>query len=308
MSAPPFAPPFALPVPDPPEPAAAPPRAASGRERARAVAAAGALGATAIAATLALASGMVVFEQDVVEVIARPASVADGVSVQALRDLATLPGPSPLVIAALLPAIVLLILAGLLRRLGRGAPPLHGVSPEALGAAERTLGWAVRAIVVGALLVFVVPALLQVVGIRAVSLTTGSMAPAYPAGSLLLVTSPADPARISVGEVVVIAGADGSRLTHRVVAVVPGAAGQVAAYRTRGDAVPAVDPGPVVPGDVDGVAIAGVPVLGAMRAWMASPLGIVIGVVLAWSLATGGALLADDRRRALAACSAGSIS
>ncbi len=302
MSTPPFAPRFALPAPDSVDPPVESARAVvSGRQRARAVAAAGALGAVAMAATLAIASAMAVFEQDVVEVLARPASVADDVSVQAFRDLATLPGPSPLVVAALLPAVVLLLLAMLLRRLGEGAPPLHGVSPEALGAAERTMSWAVRVIAAGALVVFVVPALLQLAGVRAVSLTTGSMAPAYSAGSLLLIAEPADVAAIQIGAVIVVDGGDGSHLTHRAVGVVRDEDGQIIGYRTRGDAVAGDDPEPATLTAVDGVVVAGAPVLGALRAWMASPLGIAIGLVLAWAFATGGGLLADDRRRALAA-------
>jgi hypothetical protein len=295
------APPFALPAADPIDPTAgSTPAVVSPRERGRALAAAGAKGATAMAATLAMAAGLVVFERDVIEVIARPASISEEATVQALRDLASLPGPSPLVLAALLPAVFLMLLAGILRRLGVGAPPLHGVSPEAVDAASRTMGWAVRAVAAGAIFVFVAPALLQLVGLRTISLTTGSMAPAYPAGSLLAVTTPADRAAIPAGEVVVIAGADGSSLTHRVAEVVRGAAGEVVAYRTRGDALPRLDADPIAPSSVDGVVVAGAPVLGAMRAWMASPLGIAIGLVLAWALAGLGVLLEDDRRRALA--------
>jgi signal peptidase I len=302
MSAPPFAPRFALPAPDSVDPPVESARAVvSGRQRARSVAAAGALGAVAMAATLAIASGTAVFEQDVVEVLARPASVSGDVSVQAFRDLATLPGPSPLVVAALLPAVVLLLLAILLRRLGEGAPPLHGVSPEALGAAERTMCWAVRVIAAGALVVFVAPALLQLAGVRAVSLTTGSMAPAYPAGTLLLVAEPADVGAIQVGAVIVVDGGDGSHLTHRVVGIVRGDNGRVIGYRTRGDAVAGDDRAPAPLTSVEGVVVTGAPVIGALRAWMASPLGIAIGLVLAWAFATGGSLLADDRRRALAA-------
>ncbi len=290
------APPFALPAPESPDlPVAR--VVASRRDRARAATAAGALGAAAIAATLALAAALAVFEQDVVEVVTRPASVADDLSVQALRDLASLPGPSPLVVAALVPAVILLLLAGLLRRVGEGCPPSRGVSPEALEAAERAMGWALRVTAGAALLVFVVPALLQVVGVRTVSLTTGSMAPALPAGSVLLVTFPSDPSAIRAGEVVVIGAADGSRITHRVVRVERDATGELSAYRTRGDAAAALDPEPVLPGAIEGVVVAGAPVLGALRAWMASPLGIAIGLVLAWSFAGLRVLLADDRRR-----------
>jgi signal peptidase I len=232
---------------------------------------------------------------------ARPALVVEEITVQGRRDLAALPGPSPFVLAALVPAVVLLVLAGGLRRLGAGARPAHGVSPEALAAAERTLAWSVRVVATGAFLVFVVPASLQLAGLQTVSLTTGSMAPAHPAGSLLLVTRPADPAAVPVGEVVVIVGPDGSRVTHRVVALDRDGAGTVAGYRTRGDALAILDPEPVPPASIDGVVVAGIPVLGALRAWMASPLGIAIGLVLACAFALLAALLGDDRRRAIAA-------
>jgi len=303
------APPFALPVPEPRDaPAGAPPVVAGAWERARRRAALGALGATAVAATLAVGAAVAVFEADVVEVLARPAGIAEGLSPEGLRELASLPGPSPMLVAALLPAVVLLLVAGVLRRLASGAPPMQGASLEALAAAERTMAWTVRAIAVGALVVFVVPALLELGGFRTISLTTGSMAPAHPAGSLLLVTRPADPAAVPVGAIAVIGDPGGSLVTHRVVAVVRDETGVVVGYRTRGDAVAVVDPGSVTPDDIVGVVAGGVPIFGALRAWMASPLGIAIALVMAWAFAALGALLGDDARRASAArttCSTG---
>ena len=302
------APPFALPVPDPRDaPAGSPPVAVGARERARRAAALAALGAAATAATLAVGTAVMVFESDVVEVLARPASIAQGLSPAGLRELAGLPGPSPVVLAALLPAVVLLLLAGLLCRLGDGAPPMSGASPEALAAAERTMAWTVRVIAVGAILVFVVPALLELGGLRTISLTTGSMAPAHPAGSLVLVTRPADPAAVPVGVVAVIGEPGGPLVTHRVVAVVRDRAGAVVGYRTRGDAVASIDPRPVAADEIVGVVAAGVPVVGALRAWMASPLGIAIALVLAWAFAGLGALLGDDARRASAARTTGLV-
>ena len=87
-----------------------------------------------------------------------------------------------------------------------------------------------------------------------------------------------------------------------MVAVVRGAAGDGRSGTGPGATPcrPAI-PELVAPADVDGVVIAGVPVVGALRAWMASPLGIAIGLVLAWAFAGLGVLLGDDRRRALAA-------
>lgn len=301
------APPFALPVPEPRDaPAGAPPVVVGARERARRRVALAALGAAATAATLAVGAAVAVFESDVIEVLARPATIANGLSPEGLRELAGLPGPSPVLVAALLPAVVLLLVAGILRRLGNGAPPMPGASPEALAAAERTMAWAVRVIAAGALVVFVVPALLELGGFRAISLTTGSMAPAHPAGSLLLVTRPADPAAISVGAVAVMADPGGALVTHRVVAVIRDETGAVVGYRTRGDAVAVVDPGSVTPDDIVGVVAGGVPVLGALRAWMASTLGIAIALVMAWAFAALGSLLGDDARRASAALAASS--
>jgi signal peptidase I len=301
------APPFALPVPEPGDaPAGAPPVVVGARERARRRAALGALGATAAAATLAVGAAVAVFEADVIEVLARPATIAGGLSPEGLRELAGLPGPSPALVGALLPAVVLLLIAGILRRLGDGASPMVGASPEALAAAERTMALAVRVIAAGAFVVFVVPALLELGGFRAISLTTGSMAPAHPAGSLLLVTRPADPAAIPVGAVAVIGDPGGSLVTHRVVAVVRDETGAVVGYRTRGDAVAVVDSGSVTPDDIIGVAAGGVPVFGALRAWMVSPLGIAIALVMAWAFAALGALLGDDARRASAARAASS--
>ena len=296
------APPFVLPVPAPRDTSAGSPAVVAGaRERARSRAALGALGAAAAAATLAVGAAVAVFETDVVEVLARPAAITEGLSPEGLRELAGLPGPSLVLVAALLPAVVLLLVAGVLRRLASGAPPMPGASPEALAAAARTMAWAVRVIAVGALVVFVVPALLELGGLRTISLTTGSMAPAHPAGSLLLVTRPADPAAIPVGAVAVMGDPGGPLVTHRVVAVVRDETGAVVGYRTRGDAVAFVDPGSVTPDDIVGVVAGGVPVFGALRAWMASTLGIAIALVMAWAFAGLGALLGDDARRASAA-------
>jgi signal peptidase len=296
------APPFALPAPEPRDtPTGAPPVVAGARERARRCAARAALGAAAAAATLAVAAAVAVFETDVLEVLARPAMIGEGLSPADLRVLASLPGPSPVLVAALLPAVALLLTAGVLRRLGGGALPMPGASPEALAAAERTMAWAVRVVATGALVVFVVPALLELGGLRTVSLTTGSMAPTYPAGSLLLVTRPAPAAAIPAGAVVVIGRPGGSLVTHRVAAIVRDGAGALAGYRTRGDALAVLDPESVTPDEIVGVVAGGVPVVGALRAWMVSPLGIAIGLVMAWAFAALRVLLGDSARRASAA-------
>jgi hypothetical protein len=87
-------------------------------------------------------------------------------------------------------------------------------------------------------------------------------------------------------------------VTHRIVAVEVGADGRVAAYRTRGDAVGVVDPEPVTPGAIEGRVVGSVPILGALRAWLTSPVGIAVGLVLLASFALLRTLLGDERRRA----------
>jgi signal peptidase I len=295
-------PPFALPPADYPEadhgrPSPAPPAPRSLADRARCLASLAALGAAALAATLAVSAAIAVFEHDVIGVIARPGVVASEAAVQELRQLATLPGASMLALAALVPAACLLVAAVVLRWAGAEASRVPAVSAEALAAAELTMAWSVRAILVVALLLVLVPAALEVAGIRAISLTSGSMAPAHLPGSLLLVVEPADRGSLAVGTVIVARRADGSRVTHRIVAVEAGADGRAIAYWTRGDAVGVVDPEPVAPDAVEGSVAGSLPILGALRAWLTSPLGIAIGLVLLASFALLRTLLGDERRR-----------
>lgn len=296
-------PPFALPPPECPEvdhsrASPARPGAQSLADRARCVASVAALGAAALAATLALAAAIAIFEGDVIAVIARPGVVASEIAVRDLRQLATLPGASLLTLAALVPAACLLVASVVLRRAGERAPRVPAASAEALATAELTMAWAVRAMLATALLLVLAPAALEVAGIRVLSLTSGSMAPAHPPGSLLFVVEPADRAALAAGTVIVARRADGSRVTHRIVAVEAGADGRVTAYRTRGDAVGVVDPQPVAPAAVEGRVLGGLPILGALRAWLTSPLGLAVGLVLLASLALLRVLLGDERRRA----------
>ena len=159
------------------------------------------------------------------------------------------------------------------------------------------MAWAARVVVAGALPVFVLPALLQLAGLQVFSLTTGSMAPAHPAGSLVIAARPPTSAAVPVGAVVLIDIPGGMHVTHRVVALVRDDAGALVAYRTRGDAVAETDPLPVARASITGLVVGGVPILGSLRAWMESPLGIALGVVLVCAFTLLSTLLGDDRRR-----------
>lgn len=124
--------------------------------------------------------------------------------------------------------------------------------------------------------------------------TTGSMAPRIPAGTVL-VASPPPAAAVAPGAVVVFTDASGRTLTHRVVET--GAAGR---YRTRGDANAVPDAAPVDHDQVLGVGRVVVPLLGLPVAWAVgghwAPAALAVAGVAAACWPALGAL--QRRRRA----------
>ncbi|HWJ82688.1 MAG TPA: signal peptidase I [Nocardioides sp.] len=106
-------------------------------------------------------------------------------------------------------------------------------------------------------------------GIRPLVVTSGSMSPTIPAGSLVLTRDhPADDAE--VGDVVAVAAGSG-RVMHRVVSTVPSGADTV--LTLQGDANGTPDRTPYVVRDVDMVMVH-VPSLGYPVSWLGSPLGL----------------------------------
>jgi signal peptidase len=139
------------------------------------------------------------------------------------------------------------------RRARRPAAPVR----RAL-ALLRRLGLYVAVAVAGAALV--------AVGWRLLSgqlyvMTTDSMAPSLPSGSLLLAL-PTDPATIAPGEIVVFQSPfdQHGTVTHRVIGVTLEPQGAI--LQTRGDANPTVDPWPVSASAVRGKVVAVVPWVG----------------------------------------------
>lgn len=117
------------------------------------------------------------------------------------------------------------------------------------------------------------------IGVRAVLLQTGSMAPDHPAGSVLLVRdAPAEEAR--VGDIVTVLRRDGASVTHRVVETepIPGGASLV----LRGDANTENDPRPYTASRV-GIAIGGAPGIGWLVVAAQQP-GVVPVITIAMSL------------------------
>lgn len=105
-------------------------------------------------------------------------------------------------------------------------------------------------------------------GYRAVAVYSGSMRPALGTGSLAIV-KPTPAAQVKVGDVVTFTDpyVPGKLVTHRIVQIVT-RPGQPLAYRTKGDANPAVDPWAIeLPGTVGRLA-AHVPYAGYALVYM----------------------------------------
>lgn len=118
-------------------------------------------------------------------------------------------------------------------------------------------------------------------GTTLVRLATGSMAPTYPADSVLVVRSvPAGEVR--VGDIVTVTRDGAVPITHRVVAVSPRVGG--AELVLRGDANPADDPEPYQVSRV-GLVLGGIPFGGSALAAIQSPLGLGLATMLVASLA-----------------------
>lgn len=110
-----------------------------------------------------------------------------------------------------------------------------------------------------------------VLGLRPMVVTSGSMSPTIPAGSLAFARSaPAD--EVQVGDIVAVRRADGLRVMHRVVSAEP--SGDHVALTLQGDANSTPDPEAYV---VDRVLAEKfhVPWLGYPVSWMATPGGLL---------------------------------
>jgi signal peptidase len=119
-------------------------------------------------------------------------------------------------------------------------------------------------------------------GISLVWLVTGSMTPAYPTDSVLVVRSvPA--ADVAVGDVVTVSRDGLVPITHRVVSVTPMGASGGAELVLRGDANTADDPEPYQVARV-GLVLGGIPFGGSVLVALQSPLGLGVATVVVCGL------------------------
>jgi signal peptidase len=122
------------------------------------------------------------------------------------------------------------------------------------------------------------------------SVETGSMAPTYPIGSLLVVGQ-VDPSDVEPGMALVFEDPrmPGRLVVHRVVGQAPGAELQ---FLTKGDANAAADAGPVPARLVRGRILWSISRLGTLLSWLQWPRSLVVLVLIP------GALLAALELRA----------
>jgi len=186
-------------------------------------------------------------------------------------------------VAILVPAAILLALGLLLAALAARASRRTAIGTRTIILVDRTAaGLRVGSGVMLGLvaLLALLPAIAAVGGYPSVTLTSGSMPPSYPAGSLLLVEHvPVD--ELAVGDIVSVRRpALDAVVTHRIISI-ERAAGSLR-LQTRGDAAPAADPDWTDAAAVDGRVVAGVRALGGLRGWLLSPPGVLAIGLLAF--------------------------
>jgi signal peptidase len=138
----------------------------------------------------------------------------------------------------------------------------------------------------------------------ALSVLTGSMAPTYPTGTLVIVR-PIGPTNIRIGDPITYQMESGrpELITHRVIAISSSSNGDIN-YTTQGDSNDLPDANPVVADQVMGRVWYSIPYLGYVntavgvnRAWL-TPLLAVTLVLFAGHLVTSGLMDAARTRRA----------
>lgn len=140
----------------------------------------------------------------------------------------------------------------------------------------------------------------QATGSRPLTVLTGSMAPAFDPGDVVIV-KPTETENLQIGEVITFQAESGNPelTTHRITGFVVTSAGPQ--YITRGDANGADDPAPVKPEQIRGTVWYSVPYVGHAAVWFAGDtVRTVIDLGALALILYGGYLVAAsalDRRR-----------
>ena len=227
-----------------------------------------------------------VLATDLGRVASRPGVISADAAPATYASLATLPGPSLALLAGIAPAAVLLAAGHLLGRVRSHEAELAttGRALALRSAVGRISDAAFAALVACVLLVAVMPGFVELAGGRLLSITSGSMAPAYTSGSMVVVGA-ADATELRPGDVIVFWREPDVLVTHRIQEMLQTSAGPLLV--TRGDAAPAADAEPVPVANVVGRVVLGVPLVGALRAWLFAPLGVLSALLAGIVLARG---------------------
>ena len=124
-------------------------------------------------------------------------------------------------------------------------------------------------------------------GVRFYGVESGSMAPVFGTGDLVIDTPSAADTTYRVGDIVTFHPTPGYTTTHRIVAIDP------TGISTKGDANATADIGQIPRSSIVGRVVAVVPFVGALAAFFRQPAGIaalIFGIIflyLAWGLVIG---------------------
>ena len=148
-------------------------------------------------------------------------------------------------------------------------------------------------------------------GSVALSVLTGSMTPAYPPGTLVIVR-PVEPTSIRIGDPITYQIQSGrpELVTHRVVAI--SSSNGEPSYTTQGDSNDLADANPVVAGQVMGRVWYSIPyfgyvntAVGVNRAWLVPVLAVALFLFAGYSVTSGLVDAARKRRGARARSTTG---
>jgi len=141
---------------------------------------------------------------------------------------------------------------------------------------KRALGWVVNIIIIWLLVIVIALFLLpRFGGWRFDAVLSGSMEPALPLGGVVFI-KPVEPADIGPGSIIAYRSGE-PLITHRVVDVI---AESELSFITKGDANESPDLSPVPAASVVGRVVFDVPYLGYLAAFVKTPLGFLLAIIL----------------------------